>query len=106
MMRALLVPLLVAVALAPALAQDLAPKAGPQEGPIAIVNAEVHPVSGPVIPRGYVVFADGAAHDTYQAAPAHGDFIEENQGNWAAAARELQVERANLHHLAKRLGLK
>ena len=27
-------------------------------------------------------------------------------GNWAAAARELQVDRANLHHLARRLGMK
>jgi len=32
--------------------------------------------------------------------------VERNRGNWSAAARELRVERANLHHLAKRLGLK
>ncbi len=32
--------------------------------------------------------------------------VARNDGNWAAAARELQVERGNLHHLAKRLGLK
>ena len=32
--------------------------------------------------------------------------VERNGGNWSAAARELEVERANLHHLAKRLGLK
>jgi len=29
-----------------------------------------------------------------------------NKGNWSAAARDLAVDRANLHHLAKRLGLK
>ena len=32
--------------------------------------------------------------------------VKGNDGNWAAAARQLGVERANLHHLAKRLGLK
>lgn len=34
------------------------------------------------------------------------DSLERNRGNWAAAARELQVDRGNLHHLAKRLGMK
>jgi anaerobic nitric oxide reductase transcription regulator len=29
-----------------------------------------------------------------------------NAGNWSAAARELGLHRSNLHHLAKRLGLK
>ncbi len=29
-----------------------------------------------------------------------------NKGNWSAAARDLAVDRANLHHLAKRLGIK
>ncbi|MBE0567523.1 MAG: nitric oxide reductase transcriptional regulator NorR, partial [Krumholzibacteria bacterium] len=29
-----------------------------------------------------------------------------NDGNWAAAARDLGVHRSNLHHLARRLGLK
>jgi anaerobic nitric oxide reductase transcription regulator len=32
--------------------------------------------------------------------------IERNDGNWAAAARDLGLERGNLHHLARRLGLK
>ncbi len=32
--------------------------------------------------------------------------VERNRGNWAAAARSLGIERANLHHLAKRLGMK
>jgi len=32
--------------------------------------------------------------------------VEENGGNWAAAARQLGVNRSNLHKLAKRLGVK
>ena len=32
--------------------------------------------------------------------------VRRSDGNWSAAARELGLERANLHHLAKRLGLK
>ena len=32
--------------------------------------------------------------------------IDENKGNWAAAARDLNMHRSNLHNLAKRLGLK
>jgi len=32
--------------------------------------------------------------------------VKRNRGNWSAAARELAVDRANLHHMAKRLGLK
>jgi anaerobic nitric oxide reductase transcription regulator len=32
--------------------------------------------------------------------------VESHRGNWAAAARELGVHRSNLHHLARRLGLK
>ena len=32
--------------------------------------------------------------------------IEKNNGNWAAAARDLNMHRSNLHNLAKRLGLK
>jgi len=32
--------------------------------------------------------------------------VRRNQGNWAAAARDLGVGRGNLHHLARRLGLK
>ena len=34
------------------------------------------------------------------------DAVRRNKGNWAAAARDLGVERGNLHHLARRLGLK
>ena len=32
--------------------------------------------------------------------------LEHNDGNWAAAARDLGLHRSNLHHLAKRLGLR
>jgi anaerobic nitric oxide reductase transcription regulator len=32
--------------------------------------------------------------------------VEHNDGNWAAAARELEINRSNLHKLAKRLGIK
>ena len=32
--------------------------------------------------------------------------VERHGGNWAAAARELGLHRSNLHHLARRLGLK
>lgn len=57
-------PRVGAVALAAAMtsgaqAQDLGVKAPPQTGPVAIVNARVHPVSGPVIERGYVAFENG-----------------------------------------------
>ena len=31
----------------------------------------------------HVVFEDQAAHDRYQAAPSHLQFIEENRHNWA-----------------------
>jgi anaerobic nitric oxide reductase transcription regulator len=32
--------------------------------------------------------------------------VERHHGNWAAAARELGVHRSNLHHLARRLGIR
>src|SRR5207244_4480368 len=32
--------------------------------------------------------------------------VARNHGNWAAAARELGLHRSNLHHRARRLGLK
>ncbi|ELA8259455.1 nitric oxide reductase transcriptional regulator NorR [Vibrio alginolyticus] len=32
--------------------------------------------------------------------------LEENQGNWAATARQLEIDNGNLHRLAKRLGIK
>lgn len=32
--------------------------------------------------------------------------LKQNNGNWAAAARDLNMHRSNLHNLAKRLGLK
>ncbi|XXT25155.1 helix-turn-helix domain-containing protein [Sorangium sp. So ce429] len=32
--------------------------------------------------------------------------VARHEGNWAAAARSLGMHRSNLHHLAKRLGLR
>ena len=32
--------------------------------------------------------------------------LNKNNGNWAAAARDLGMHRSNLHNLAKRLGIK
>jgi anaerobic nitric oxide reductase transcription regulator len=32
--------------------------------------------------------------------------VARHEGNWAAAARELGLHRSNLHHRARRLGLK
>lgn len=32
--------------------------------------------------------------------------VDEQRGNWAAAARALGMHRSNLHHLAKRLGIR
>ncbi|HAS8108131.1 hypothetical protein D8T65_11620 [Vibrio vulnificus] len=31
--------------------------------------------------------------------------LESNQGNWAATARQLELDSGNLHRLAKRLGI-
>lgn len=42
-----------------AAAQDLRPKSPPQEGPIAILGATIHPVSGPAIESGFIVFDGG-----------------------------------------------
>ncbi len=34
------------------------------------------------------------------------DAVARNDGNWAAAARQLGIHRSNLHKLARRLGIK
>jgi len=44
-------------------AQDLTHKAPPQKGAICVTNATIHPISGPVIERGFIVFADGRITD-------------------------------------------
>lgn len=44
---------------AAAQAQDLGVKAPAQSAPIAIVNAAIHPVSGPAIEKGYIAFDHG-----------------------------------------------
>lgn len=43
----------------PSLAQDLTPKAAPQSRPILITGATIHPVSGPAIPNGHILFDGG-----------------------------------------------
>ncbi|MHC4548265.1 MAG: amidohydrolase family protein [Planctomycetota bacterium] len=48
---------------AAAAAQDLTHKAPPQIGPVAILNATIHPVSGPPIEDGYVLFHEGRILD-------------------------------------------
>jgi anaerobic nitric oxide reductase transcription regulator len=45
-----------------------------------------------------------AVHD-YQRALVR-DALRRHAGSWAAAARELGLHRSNLHHLARRLGLR
>lgn len=40
-------------------AQDITPRAKPQTMPVAITNATIHPVSGPVIENGFVLFDQG-----------------------------------------------
>ena len=51
--------LLLLVLAAAAAAQDLTPRAPPQNDPIALVHATVHPVSGPALEDGYVLFDKG-----------------------------------------------
>jgi imidazolonepropionase-like amidohydrolase len=58
--RAVLAGIAVALGLsAAAAAQDLGVKAAPQAMPTAIVNATIHPVDGPEIATGYVLFDAG-----------------------------------------------
>jgi anaerobic nitric oxide reductase transcription regulator len=45
------------------------------------------------------------AVEDYQRATIRAAVVE-SDGNWAAAARALGMQRSNLHHLAKRLGLR
>ena len=55
-MRHAAILLLVAAA---ASAQDLTVTAPPQKRAVLIVNATIHPVSGPAIPKGHVLFEKG-----------------------------------------------
>ena len=45
-----------------------------------------------------------AAVDTYERSLVEAS-LQRHTGNWAAAARELQMDRANLQRLARRLGI-
>lgn len=51
--------LVLSAGAASASAQDLLPKAPPQETPIAITGATIHPVSGPPIAEGWILFDQG-----------------------------------------------
>jgi anaerobic nitric oxide reductase transcription regulator len=63
----------------------------------------------PPIPKEQTVFAnDFSFNDEVKAYKIRmiRQAIDKNDGNWAAAARDLNMHRSNLHNLAKRLGLK
>jgi len=56
-------------------------------GVVFYAAGTVSEINRPVSDRDYdvalhVVFTDRAAHDAYQAAPAHQEFIARNQHNW------------------------
>lgn len=85
-------------------------------GPVALtrahLGAEFH------VPATRADVADAAVADALPPSRPLRESVDEFQrrlirealarhaGNWAAAGRELGLQRANLHHLAKRLGLK
>ena len=71
-------------------------------GPAAAASATAPPAPSPAA-RPALPLRD--ALDVYQRSLIE-QAVAANGGNWAAAARELGVHRSNLHHLARRLGLK
>lgn len=60
---------LVTAAAFAAQAQDLGVKAPPQTAPIAIINATLHPVSGPEIQRGYILYDKGVIRAIGEGSP-------------------------------------
>lgn len=50
-------------------AQDLTHKAPPQSGTTCIYNAVIHPVSGPVIDKGFITFRDGRIEEVASGQP-------------------------------------
>jgi len=72
-----------------------------------LVPAGIPP--GPPLPKAEAVFTKNFSfNDAVQAYKRKmiQQAIDKNKGNWAAAARDLNMHRSNLHNLAKRLGLK
>ncbi len=69
----------------------------PNRGEPAARRAQAKPANAPVLLR--------EAVDTFKRTLVL-EAVARNSGNWAAAARDLGVARGNLHHLARRLGLK
>lgn len=58
-MRLATIALVSALLSLPALGQDLVHKAPPQSRPVLITGATIHPISGPVIGRGFIAFDNG-----------------------------------------------
>lgn len=69
-----------------------------------LADAEIKQVNTPVVPA-LVVDNLRAATDDYQRQVIIST-LDANAGNWAACARQLQLDVGNLHRLAKRLGVK
>lgn len=69
-----------------------------------LADAEIKPVSSPVT-SAPVVDNLRIATDEYQRQIIIST-LDANAGNWAACARQLQLDVGNLHRLAKRLGVK
>lgn len=77
---------LAALITAPAAAQDLGLKAPPQTRAVAIVGATIHPITGPAIDNGVVLFSDGK-------------LIRVGPGPAPAPADEVELIRADGKHL-------
>lgn len=76
------------------LAQDLLPKAPPQTTAIVLTGATVHPVSGPAIPRGVVVFNEGLL----RAVMSVDDWEKaQQQMLWAAPPRVIDVSGRHIY---------
>ncbi|MEZ6002729.1 MAG: nitric oxide reductase transcriptional regulator NorR [Planctomycetota bacterium] len=71
---------------------------------LSIHNRPLPPTTSPPAP----VAPDLPLHDAIEAFKKERILraVQRNDGNWAAAARDLGLQRGNLHHLARRLGLK
>ena len=79
-------------------ASDLDPTAAPASGPVEAARDSL----ASKVARGQVSLRD-AVGELKRAAVER--TIEETGGNWAEAARRLGMDRGNLHHLARRLGV-
>jgi anaerobic nitric oxide reductase transcription regulator len=89
---------------------------GREPGDVVVVGAEDLGVDALAAPTA-VLSAEGGGPAATTILPLRGqveslqrhviqEAVERHGGNWAAAARELGLHRSNLHHLARRLGLR